>query len=213
MILRSFLFLSQVFFLASVSSSLTAGQWYVAPRPLGSDLNPGTEGKPFEAIQKAVDTAGATDTVIVAQGTYSENIELNGKNIIHRSTDPADPAVVADTVIDGGAAGAMVTFLGTEDETCVLLGFTIRNGIGKEFPEQTFFFRAGGGICGGNVDEHSRVRWSPSAYTFYWRCLRLMALILRSPRVRCRTLVNREHCLARKRRRRFPHTQLLGKTL
>jgi len=49
-----------------------------------------------------------------------------------RSTDPSDTNVVAQTVIDGGEAGPVVTFGGTEDETCVLAGFTVRNGYGSQ---------------------------------------------------------------------------------
>ncbi len=90
-------------------------------------------------VQEGIDAASNGDTVIVAQGTYVENVQINGKNIVLRGSDPTDPGVVANTIIDGNAAGAVVTFAGTEDETCVLSGFTIQNG---EWPY-------GGGIFGG----------------------------------------------------------------
>jgi len=124
--------------------------WYVGPPSLGSDSNPGTEGEPFATIQKGIDTAEHGDTVVVAEGVYSENVAFGGKNITVRGTGP-----VENTVIDGGAAGAVVTFLGTKNETCVLSGFTIRNGIGKKFPEQSGETRFGGGICGGTQDKHT----------------------------------------------------------
>ena len=101
---------------------------HVAPPPLGSNTNPGTEELPFATIQHSIDASSHGDTVIVAQGTYVENIRFNGKNIVLTGTDPLDPAVVAATVIDGNQAGSVVTFSGTESEACVLEGFTIRNG-------------------------------------------------------------------------------------
>jgi hypothetical protein len=96
----------------------------------------------FKTIQEGIDVASHGDTVFVAQGTYVENIKFNGKNITLTSTDPLDPSVVANTVIDGNRAGSVVTFGGTEGEICQLSGFVIQNG---------WLERAsGGGICGGS---------------------------------------------------------------
>jgi hypothetical protein len=92
----------------------------------------------FKTIQGWIDASAHGDTVIVAEGTYVENVHFRDKNITLTSTDPLNPDVVAGTIIDGNKAGSVVTFSGTEEETCVLSGFTIRNGKGD----------AGGGICG-----------------------------------------------------------------
>ncbi len=132
-------------FLLSFPARLIAAEWYVAPPPLGSDSNSGTEENPFATIQKGIDAASEQDTVIVAQGTYLENIQFKGKNIVLRSADPADRTVVENTVIDGDMAGAVVTLVGTEDGGCVLSGFTVRNGEAWE----------GGGICGGTAEQHT----------------------------------------------------------
>jgi hypothetical protein len=117
----------------------------VAPPPLGSNTNPGTEELPFATIQHGIDAAADADTVIVAEGTYVENVRFNGKNIVLRSTDPLDPTIVANTVIDGNQAGSVVTFSGTETEACVLSGFTIRNGTAQY----------GGGILGGSYPDYT----------------------------------------------------------
>jgi len=105
-----------------------AENWYVVAPPLGDDNNSGTEEQPFATIQKGIDSATHGDSVIVAEGTYVENIHFIGKNITLRSTNPLDSTVVANTIIDGNQSGSVVTFSGTEDETCLLSGFTIRNG-------------------------------------------------------------------------------------
>ncbi len=101
----------------------------------------------FQTIQEGIDAASDGDTVTVAEDTYVENIRFNGKNIALTSTDPLNPAVVGTTIIDGNQSGSVVTFDGTEDETCVLSGFTIQNGKSSV---------AGGGICGRPADHRTR---------------------------------------------------------
>lgn len=103
----------------------------------------------FKTIQEGTSAHSDGDTVIVAQGTYHENINLDGKSIVLRSADPVDAGAVAATVTDGNRAGSVVTFERTEDEACVLSGFTVRNGIGAEF-------RIDGGIWGNLGHRDSR---------------------------------------------------------
>ena len=125
----------------------TAETWYVDDSvPASGDGK--TPETAFKTIQEAIDaTSDAGDTVIVAEGGYGENIDLRGRNISLKSTGPTDRTVVESTIIDGSQAGSVVTFAGTEDETCVLSGFTIRNGNGTN----------GGGVCGGTSAYHSLV--------------------------------------------------------
>ncbi len=110
-----------------ISHSVGGSTWYVnGSVPQSGD---GTSwATALRTIQNGMNKASDGDTVLVAQGTYVQNIDFKGKNIVLRSTDPLNPDVVADTIIDGNAAGSVVSFAGTEDETCVLDGFTIRNG-------------------------------------------------------------------------------------
>ncbi len=82
----------------------------------------------FTMIQEAIDAAATGDTIIVHPGTFYENIHFLGKNIVLTSTDIWDRDMVEATIIDGQQLGSVVTFAGTEDETCELSGFTITNG-------------------------------------------------------------------------------------
>lgn len=91
----------------------------------------------YDTIQGAIDEAVDGCEIIVSQGTYYENIQIKGKNIILRSIDPTDPEVVAATVINANRIGSSVTFSGTEI-SCILSGFTITNGKSEN----------GGGILG-----------------------------------------------------------------
>ena len=74
-------------------------------------------------IQGAIDVAVDGDTVLVAPGTYVENINFLGKAIT--VTSESGPQV---TIIDGDNLGTVVTFNSGEGLASVLRNFTIQNG-------------------------------------------------------------------------------------
>ena len=84
----------------------------------------------YATIQQAIDGSNNGDVVIVETGTYSENINFLGKNIVVTSTDPNDPEIVEATIIDGQGKGSVVTFENGETSEAVLAGFTITGGYG-----------------------------------------------------------------------------------
>jgi outer membrane protein assembly factor BamB len=95
----------------------------------------------YTSIQAAIDAVPIGHTITVAQDVYYENIDFKGKNLTLTSTEPNDPNVVANTIIDGQNSGSVVTFSGSETEDCILTGFTITDG--------NVGYRAyGGGILG-----------------------------------------------------------------
>jgi hypothetical protein len=87
-------------------------------------------------IQDAIDVAQNGDTVVVAPGTYSENINFSGKDITVKSSGGSKV-----TIIDGGHANSVVTFASDESRKAVLHGFTIQNG---EANNSTTDFEGGG---------------------------------------------------------------------
>ena len=74
-------------------------------------------------IQAAINVAVTGDTVLVAPGTYFENINFSGKAIT--LTSQQGPQV---TIIDGGQLGAVVTFASGEGSQSVLSGLTLQHG-------------------------------------------------------------------------------------
>ncbi|MGD2095139.1 MAG: right-handed parallel beta-helix repeat-containing protein [Phycisphaerales bacterium] len=84
----------------------------------------------YATIQAAIDDANNGDTVIVNPGTYVENINFNGKNIVLTSINPNDPDIVASTIISTNRTGSVVTFENGETSEAVLAGFTITGGRG-----------------------------------------------------------------------------------
>ncbi len=88
----------------------------------------------FESIQTAIDSVSTEgDTVVVAPGSYVENIDYHGKNIFLTSHYylEGDEDCIRETIIDGGQNGSVVTFREGEDRSAVLNGFTITNGSGR----------------------------------------------------------------------------------
>jgi hypothetical protein len=74
-------------------------------------------------IQAGIQAADNGDTVLVAPGTYLENIDFLGKSITVASSGGTSV-----TAIDGGHAGSVVTFKSGEGASAVLKGFTLQNG-------------------------------------------------------------------------------------
>jgi len=78
----------------------------------------------YGTIQAAINAAGNGGIVLVADGTYSEMINFNGKAISVQSRNGS-----ATTFIDGGGSmGPLVTFGTSEGSSSVLDGFTVQNG-------------------------------------------------------------------------------------
>ncbi len=102
------------------------------PRPgdasVSDPMENGMRGHPFDRIQEAIDAATDGVTVFVHSGTYSENIDLLGKDIRLTGFDPLDSANPQWPVIDGGGTGPVASFTRGEGPDCRLEGFVIAGG-------------------------------------------------------------------------------------
>jgi len=104
----------------------------------------------YATIQQAIDDTNDGDIVMVNPGTYVENINFNGKNIVLTSTNPDNPEIVAATIIDGNSWGSVVTFDNSESPDAVLTGFTITGGYGTantSILEAKYLFWGAGIYC------------------------------------------------------------------
>ena len=138
-----------IFLILSLTFAI-AGQINVSTT--GSDTNgDGSSGSPFKTIQYAIEHANTSsgDTILVAVGTYAENINFRGKDIVIGSLTltTSDKSYVSQTIIDGGSpsnsdSASVVTFLGGETSSAKLIGFTLQNGNGLMINNR----RHGGGI-------------------------------------------------------------------
>jgi sugar lactone lactonase YvrE len=108
--------------------------------PEGGD---GTAANPYQTIGQALEAALAGDTILVAQGTYTESmilykdIDLYGGYASYTSPSPwTRDITLYETIVDGNQNGSVITFQ-PDGEGAVLDGFTITGGYASE---------AGGGI-------------------------------------------------------------------
>jgi hypothetical protein len=103
------------------------------------------------SIQAAINISRDGDTVLVAEGTYYENINFRGRAITlasHYLVDE-DTSHIRNTIIDGSQSthpdtGSVVIFCSGEDTSSVLCGFTITGGTGTL--NQSRRCKTGGGI-------------------------------------------------------------------
>ncbi|MEJ2495491.1 MAG: hypothetical protein P8Y79_14320, partial [Ignavibacteriaceae bacterium] len=109
----------------------------------------------FAKIQDAINSSVDGDTILVAPGTYIENVNFRGKNIVlssHYLFDE-DVSFINTTIIDGSNplfpdTASVVIFMNGEENTAILQGFTITGGKGTIYldPTVNLFVRGGGGV-------------------------------------------------------------------
>jgi hypothetical protein len=109
----------------------------------------------YSSIQEAINVSQDGDTVLVAEGTYLENINFNGKNIVVTSQYilDNDPIHILNTIIDGSSpaqpdSASCVRIVSGEDSSAVLTGFTLTGGKGTKWIDEhgAGVYREGGGI-------------------------------------------------------------------
>lgn len=76
-------------------------------------------------IEAGIASAAVGDTVLVGPGTYVEELDFLGKDIVVRSAQGPEATVIDGT---GGATGTVVLIWRQETRQAILEGFTVRNG-------------------------------------------------------------------------------------
>jgi len=94
----------------------------------------------WPTIQQGIDASTGGDTVLVQPGTYHENLNFNGHNLVLGSLflTTGDTSYIEQTVIDGDSAATVVTFESGENNSAIIAGFVIQNGFAESL--------GGGGI-------------------------------------------------------------------
>ena len=124
--------------------------------------------KQQSTIQAGINAAIDGDVVLVADGTYFENINFMGKKIIVASHFFLDRKKIHinKTVINGSKPadpnfGSVVSFISGEDTNSVLCGFTITGGTGTliQIPDAPPIRQGGGILCNASGSKviHNRI--------------------------------------------------------
>ena len=109
----------------------------------------------FSTIQEAINASVNGDTVLVASGTYYENINFRGKNIFLTSyyIFNEDVSYINSTIINGSQpvhpdTASCVLIVNGEDSSATLQGFTLTGGTGTKWIDEhgAGTYVEGGGI-------------------------------------------------------------------
>lgn len=117
-------------FVSLLSTASSGRTWYIKTDGTGDAAT----------IQAAIDASAPGDTVLVAPGTYYENLSITGPHNGICVLSEAGPDV---TTVIAKVAGTVADFMGV-DTTTTLKGFTLTGGTGAPNPEDPGTFHGGG---------------------------------------------------------------------
>ncbi len=109
----------------------------------------------YATIQQAILASVNGDTILVAPGTYFENLNFRGRNIVLTSNFylARDTSFICSTIINGSMpahadSASCIVLNHNEDSTAIVQGFTITGGLGSKWLDVhgAGTYREGGGI-------------------------------------------------------------------
>ncbi|MFA5831884.1 MAG: right-handed parallel beta-helix repeat-containing protein [Bacteroidota bacterium] len=121
----------------------------------------------YAKIQLAINAAVNGDTILVAEGTYFENLVINKKIVLGSLfIVDNDTSHIRKTIIDGGSpsnidSSSCIFILAETDTNTVIKGLTLQNGRGTKGTYHDIIWRCGGGIfiyAGGATIVHNIIR-------------------------------------------------------
>ncbi len=100
-------------------------------------------------ISQAIGAANPNDTILIEDGTYREQIDFGGVDLVvaSRFLLDRDRDHITSTIIDGDHNGTVINCVSDETSGTKLIGLSIRNGTGRIWIyEDRTFFHGGGAI-------------------------------------------------------------------
>ncbi len=116
-----------LFYLVSLSAINAQSTWYVPDN--------------FGTIQDAINGSVSGDTIFVRPGTYVENLDFFGKQLVLESTDGPDVTIITSAGADS------IVFLDATPLGTRVQGFTLTGGVGRILGGNDHY---GGGVCARN---------------------------------------------------------------
>lgn len=109
-----------------------AKTYYVSVKN-GNDKNPGSDKKPFKTIQMGINKLSAGDTLLVREGTYTEQVVINrsgdNRNLITIKAHPNEKPVIDGSNIQFRKGARLVSII--RCQYVVFAGFDVRNSFGR----------------------------------------------------------------------------------
>jgi len=113
------------------------------PRLMGSFVDMGADEhsihvpRDYNTVDEAIEAANDGDTIVIEPGTFAgsddaNGFDLAGRSITIRGSDPNDPNVVAETIIDCNHIRRGFQFRSGETSEVVIEGLTIINGLASQ---------------------------------------------------------------------------------
>ncbi len=97
----------------------------------------------FPTIQEAIDSSSDGNRIFVSAGTYVENVNFRGKEVLVRSIDGPEVTIIDGSDPDHPDSTSCVMFVSGEGRDAILEGFTITNGGGVSWGAWGYY---GGGV-------------------------------------------------------------------